>query len=101
METFHKQRILFFWASIEPEYPFPTKVQMDMPELLDFRKKKQTETIWHGKTIDLGFLIQYADQNKIPVFVFGISYSDDTECAHIELHDRIDPPSQSVMFEGK
>ena len=37
----------------------------------------------------------------MPVFVFGISYSDDTECAHIEMHDRIDPPSQSAMFEGK
>ena len=88
METFHKQRILFFWASTELE-------------LLDFRKNKQTETIWHGKTIDLEFLIQYANQNKMPVFVFGISYSDDTECAHIEMHDRIDPPSQSAMFEGK
>ena len=101
MNTFHKQRILFFWASIEPEYPFPSIVQMNMPELMDFRKKKQTETLWHGKVVELEFLIRYADKNKTSVYVFGISYSDDTECAHIELYDRIDPPAQSAMFEGK
>jgi hypothetical protein len=98
MQSFHKQRILFFWASTELEYPFPTIKQMDIAELMDFRKTKQTETIWHGKVMDLDYLIPYAELNDVSIYVFAISYADDTECAHIELHDTIHPPKQPNLL---
>jgi hypothetical protein len=98
MDKFGKHKVLFFWASYEMEYPFPSVIGLDIAKLLDMRKSIQQKAVWHGRVIDLDALLKLVELNKQTLFVFSIAYADDNECAYIELCDRIDPPSQQILL---
>jgi hypothetical protein len=98
MSNFFKKKIMFFWASWECEYPFPTKISMEVPEIIDFRKSKQTSSIWHGKIMEPDILGEMADKENKPIYVFSFGFDQDIEMACIENVDIIHPPRQPTLI---
>lgn len=98
MESFGKIKILFFWASHEVDYPFPSVISLDITKLLDMRRSIQQQAVWHGRVVDFETLLNLVEIHKNTLYVFSFAYSDDTQCAYIEMSDRIEPPTQQSLL---
>lgn len=98
MSNFFKKKIMFFWASWECEYPFPTKISMTVPEIIDYRKAKQASALWHGKVIEPDVLGELADKENKPIYVFSFGFDQEIDMACIDNEETIYPPRQQTLL---
>jgi len=89
---------VFYWASFEIEFPYLTKISMDVKEFIRERTKRKTASEWYGVAINEQECLNIVQKHQKPLYVFRCGYDDDLEMMIVVLHEVFEVPRQTELI---
>jgi hypothetical protein len=97
-ELFMTLSSVFYWASFDIEFPYPTKISMDTGDFVSERAKRKNTGEWHGKAVDEQLCLDIVQKHQKPLYVFKFGYEDATAMMVVELSEVFEVPHQTELI---